>query len=111
MRRDWIIGFLLNEVLPIPEKMRKTNNFALKEGKALSFQELQLVGLDIAFIADPSIIAHVISDKEVEFEGKKWRLSPLTRELFTRKGTVNSSGAYQGSQYWEYDGMKLADIM
>ena len=45
------------------------------------------------------------------FEGEKWFLSPLTNEIETRKGTVTKSGSYQGTQYWEFDGIKLADIM
>ena len=110
-RSEWIIAYLLTEVLPIPDQMRKTNNFTPKEGRRLSFQELQLIGLDITFIDDPSIKAHVIGDKEVEFEGKKWRLSPLTKEIQTRRGKVNPSGSYQGAQWWEFDGIKLADIM
>ena len=110
-RADWIIAYLLEKTLPIPEGMRKTNNFSVKEGGGLSFQELQLVGLEINFIEDVSIAAKVVSDKEVEFEGKKWRLSPLTKELKTRNGTVNKSGSYQGAQYWEYDGIRLIDII
>lgn len=110
-RTEWMTDFLLTEVLAIPDKMRKINNFLVKEGRGLSFQELQLVGLDIDFIEDPSIRAHVVSDKEVEFEGKTWRLSPLTREIQTRRGKVNSSGAYQGAYFWEYDGIRLSDIM
>lgn len=110
-RANWIIDYLLQKVLPIPDEMRKTNNFSIKEHNGLSFQELQIIGDEIDFIADPSITAKVVSDKEVEFEGKKWRLSPLTREIQTRRGAVNSSGSYQGAQYWEYDGMKLADII
>ncbi len=110
-RESWIIDYLLNDVLPIPDKMRRTNNFKIKAGRHLSFQELQIIGEDINFIGDTSIVAHVVGDKVVEFEGKKWNLSPLTREIQTRRGTVNASGSYQGAQYWEYDGMKLADIM
>ena len=110
-RAKWMIGFLLQEVLPIPDSMRKTNNFRVKNGKHLSFQELQLIGEDIYFIANPSIIAHVVGDKDVEFEGKKWKLSGLTKELQTRRGLLTPSGSYQGAQYWAYDGMKLADIM
>lgn len=102
---------MLEEVLKIPNNRRKINNFIAKEHNGLSFQELQLIGLEINFIADPSIKAHVVGNKEVEFEGKVWKLSPLTREIQTRRGVVNQSGAYQGAQYWEYDGMKLADIM
>lgn len=110
-RADWIIAYLLNDVLPIPDNMRKTNNFSPKEGRYLSFQNLQLIGLDISFVDDPSIIAHVVSDKEVEFEGKKWRLSPLTKEIQTRRGKVNASGSYQGAWWWEFDGIRLSEIM
>ena len=110
-RTSWISNFLVEKVIPIPEKMRKTNNFRLKEGRGLSFQELQLIGLDIYFADDPSIKARVVSDKEVEFEGKNWKLSQITRELYTRRGTVNASGAYQGSRYWKYDDVLLYDII
>lgn len=110
-RADWIIAYLLNDVLPIPDSMRKTNNFSPKEGRYLSFQNLQLIGLDISFVDDPSIIAHVVSDKEVEFEGKKWKLSPLTKEIQTRRGKVNASGSYQGAWWWEFDGIRLSEIM
>lgn len=110
-RAQWIIEYLTNNVMPIPDNRRRVNNFKIKTHKGLSFQDLQLIGLNIAFLSDESIVAHVVSDKEVEFEGKRWRLSPLTREIQTRKGVVNASGAYQGAQYWTYDGMKLADIM
>ena len=111
-RGKWITDYLLQEVLPVPDNMRLTNNFKAREGKrGLSFQELQLIGMDISFIDDPTIIAHVVSDKEVEFEGKKWRLSPLTREIQTRRGLVNASGAYQGAQYWQYDDTKLAELI
>lgn len=110
-RAKWIVSYLLDRVMPIPDSMRRTNNFIVKEGRRLSFQELQLIGLDIRFVEDSSIVAHVVGDKEVEFEGKKWRLSPLTREIQTRRGKVNPSGSYQGAVYWEYEGIKLADIM
>lgn len=109
-RSKWIIDYLLKEVLPIPDDMRKTNNFVMKKN-GLSFLELQLIGQIIDYVSDNSIHAKVVSDKEVEFEGKKWRLSPLTREIETRKGTVNASGSYKGAQYWEYDGIKLIDII
>ena len=50
--------------------MRKTNNFKIKAGRHFSFHELQIIGEDINFIDDPTIIAHVVGDKEVVFEGK-----------------------------------------
>lgn len=110
-RRDWIIKLLINKVLPIPEQMRRTNNFTTRASSRLSFEELQLIDCKISFIEDTTITAKVIGDTTVEFEGSKWKLSPLTRELKKRNGTINKSGAYQGAQYWEYEGIKLADIM
>lgn len=110
-RRNWIIELLSKEILPIHDKMRKTNNFVSEGSNRLSFLELQLIDCWITFVEDKTISVKVVGDKEVEFEGDKWKLSPLTRELKTRNGTVNKSGAYQGAQYWEFDGIKLADIM
>lgn len=110
-RTRWITNYLLQHVLEIPDKMRITNNFAQKEGRGLSFQELQLIGLEINFIDDPEIIAKVVSDNEVEFEGKKWKLSPLTREIQTRRGKVNASGGYSGAYWWEFDGIRLSDVI
>ncbi len=110
-RADWIIKYLLEDVLAIPDKMRRVNNFRIKEGGGLSFQSLQLIGLDIEFADDPSIKARVVADKEVEFEGKKWRLSPLTKEIQSRRGMLNPSGVYSGPQYWMFDGIRLTDIM
>lgn len=110
-RSEWIIGFLLKEVLPIPAEMQKTNNFAAKERRGLSFEDLQLIGKEIDFIADPQITAKVVSDDEVEFEGQKYKLSQLTREIYTRKGRVSPSGSYRGAQHWAYEGQKLIDMM
>ena len=110
-RAKWIIIYILRYVLPIPEEMRHANNFSAKKSRSLSFSELSLLDEYITFIKDKSIKAKVVSDNEVLFEGKKWRLSPLTRELETRRGTVTPSGSYQGSVYWEYNGNRLADMI
>ena len=110
-RQRWMTDYLLKEVIPIPDDMRMANNFSAKEKNALSFIELELVGQEIVFSADHTYTARVVSDKEVEFEGKKLRLSPLTRQIFERMGRVTASGSYQGSRYWEYNGVKLVDMM
>ena len=110
-RTKWIIDYLLQNVLPIPDTMRKVNNFTINKKREFSFEKIGLIGKNINFIDDKSIIVKVKTDKQVEFEGKLWRLSPLTRELFERMGKVNNSGAYQGAKYWEYDGDKLYTLM
>lgn len=64
----------------------------------------------ICFVGDPSIKAVVVSNRQVLFEGETYYLSPLVREIYRRKGTVSSSGAYQGPAFFTYFGKKLIDI-
>lgn len=109
-RSEWIIDYLLKNIVPIPESMRGTNNFIPKEGRHLSFVELGLIGETINFIDDVNITARVIDDKHVEFEGQEWSLSPLTREIYERKGKFRASGSYSGADHWEYDGLKLSSV-
>ena len=77
----------------------------------LSFVDLKIVGEDICFVDDPSIKARVVDDKKVEFEGKIWKLSPLTREIQTRRNALNNSGSYSGPDFWTYQGMRLSTLM
>ena len=109
-RSNWLIRVLLDDVLPIPYSMRKSNNFSTKESSRFSFEHIGLIGKEVHFADDYDITAKVVNDREVLFEGKRWKLSPLTREIYTRKGTVNNSGAYQGPLFWTYNGVRLTDI-
>lgn len=67
-------------------------------------------GTEIVFAENESFVAYVENEREVMFEGRLWYLSPLTRELFTRLGKVNSSGAYQGPLYFKFNGKRLTEI-
>ena len=64
----------------------------------------------ITFRFDPNITAKVVGGREVEYNGSVYKLSPLTRVIMERLGRLNTSGAYQGSQYWDYKGERLAAI-
>ncbi len=48
--------------------------------------------------------------REVEYDGEVYKLSPLTREIFQKKGKCSASGAYQGAVYWMFNGKKLKDL-
>jgi hypothetical protein len=67
-------------------------------------------GEEIVFIADKEIIAKVVGEREVEYGGQVWKLSPLTYKIYEQRGELNSSGAYQGAAYWLYKGKKLKDL-
>ena len=60
------------------------------------------------FIQDKSIIAKVCGEREVEYDGQVWKLSPLTNKIFEQKGRL--TGSYQGANYFEYMGKKLKDL-
>jgi hypothetical protein len=67
------------------------------------------VGALIEFVREPSFKATVASAKEVEFEGRRLKLSPLARILFERIGQGNTSGAYAGPQYFSYEDEILSE--
>ena len=112
-RTTWLINELLNKIIPIPEDKRKSNNFSHYNlnNHSFSFRKLNIIGETIYFIKDERFSAKIVSDKEVEFENKRYKLSPLTRLLMNRIGEGNKSGAYQGSVFWQYDGKRLLDLM
>ncbi|USN96919.1 MAG: GIY-YIG nuclease family protein [Candidatus Nomurabacteria bacterium] len=99
-----------------PEKINKEKEFdevatARKQGALFSFYRKGLQdGDEINFISDKSIIATVSGEREVEYGGQVWKLSPLTYKIFEDKGQLNSSGAYQGANYWQFNNHKLKDL-
>lgn len=112
-RQKWLIDRILNDVLPVPDSMRQKNNYTenkRRSGKNLSLKELGLIGKEIHFVEDDSITATVVDENKVMFEGEETKLSPLTRKIYTRLGRANASGAYQGGNYWTYNGVKLIDM-
>lgn len=67
-------------------------------------------GEEIFFIADKDITATVVGERDVEYGGQIYKLSPLTLKIYQQKGNSNKSGAYQGAAYWQYKGKKLKDL-
>lgn len=64
----------------------------------------------ITFIDDSRIQPIVANNRQVYYEGEKWYLSALVKEIYSRKGNVNNSGAYQGPAYFEFNGIILKDL-
>lgn len=68
-------------------------------------------GEEIVFIADKDITAKVVGERDVEYGGQVFKLSPLTLKIYQQKGNSNKSGAYQGAAYWQYKCKKLKDLL
>lgn len=99
-----------------PEKINKEKQFdqvatIRKQGALFSFYRKGLkIGDEISFIADNKVVATVTGEREVKYGDQNWKLSPLTYKIYEDKGQLNSSGAYQGANYWQYSGKKLKDL-
>lgn len=82
-----------------------------KQSERFSFYKKGLKnGDEIIFIDDNEIIAKICGEREVEYGGQIWKLSPLTYKLYEQKGKLNTSGAYQGAAYFKYKDKKLKDL-
>jgi uncharacterized protein with ParB-like and HNH nuclease domain len=113
IRAEYLVNIILNKILPLTESLKTSNNYSLERKTAgsnrLSFANLDLIGKEIVYWDDTSIIAEVVGNRDVKFEDKIWKLSPLTREIETRKNRRNKSGAYWGAPMWKYQGKTLED--
>jgi hypothetical protein len=82
-----------------------------QQGAQFSFYKKGLKNGDkIVFANDETIVAKVVGEREVEYGGQIWKLSPLVYKIFEQKGQLNSSGAYQGAKYFKFNGKKLTDL-
>lgn len=112
--RQLLLSF--NGEVIYPDKVDKEKEFdvvtvARKQSALFSFYRRGLHdGDEIRFIPDNTIIATVVGEREVEYGDQNWKLSPLTYKIFEDKGQLNSSGAYQGANYWQFNGKKLKDL-
>ena len=109
-RAKWLTSFIATRVLTIPDELNKAAATATTRATRISLAGLGLVGKTIEFIDEPSYKALVVSDAQVEFEGRRWRLSPLTYELKKRIGIENPSGSYRGAAHWAYEGKRILDM-
>ena len=67
-------------------------------------------GEEVVFIDDKNVVAKVVGEREVEYTGQRWKLSPLAYKLYEQRGELTASGAYQGAAYFLYKGKKLKDL-
>lgn len=71
-----------------------------------------LIGIEVGELVrfdETGLMVRVVSDNQVEHEGKVYKLSRFVRE-FLPSHLQNTSGAYQGSKYFSYHGRVLEDL-
>jgi len=82
-----------------------------RESRLFSFYKKGLKNGDVVVFKDnEKITAKVVGEREVEYEGQIWKLSPLTYKLYEQRGELNGSGAYAGADYFKYNGKRLREL-
>ena len=80
-----------------------------RQGRLFSFYKKGLKnGDEIVFKDDEKITAKIVGEREVEYDGQIWKLTPLAYKLYEQRGKLNASGA--GADYFKYKGKKLRDL-
>lgn len=82
-----------------------------EEGRKPPFK-FNMIGIEtgetVTFVPT-DVDVKVVSDRKVEYEGKKYTLAEFTRK-FMPEDKRNASDAYQGPKYFTYKGCILDDI-
>ncbi len=99
-----------------PENVNKEQRFdavskTRAESNYFSFYRIGLKNGDqISLCYDATITAKIVGEREVEYSGYIYKLTPLTRKIAEEIGKANKSESYRGAQYWCYNGVRLADM-
>jgi uncharacterized protein with ParB-like and HNH nuclease domain len=112
-RRDKMVDLLINDVLVLPDNRKRASNWHQESrNDAFDIRQImnQLIGQNIHFTSDHRIVATVLSDSLVSFEGKEWSISGLTKELKKREGDISPKSQFQGANYWMWGDTRLADL-
>ena len=100
---------LYEDNLPVVAKdVEKKDKREIKRGR-FKFSMVNIpIGSTLTFIPT-GIEVKVASDDQIEYEGRIYKLSPFVG-TFMPADKRNTSGAYQGSKYFSFNGRVLEDI-
>ena len=104
-----------NSVTIAPKTVTPHNQYLSYTPKAtrLTFAMLGIpVGSELTFIQNPNIKAHTIDDQNMIIldDGTRCTLSKAVAIIKRNLGTATQSEAYQGGNFWLYNGEKLTSI-
>lgn len=114
-RQDYLIDLITQKILDIPASFKRASNWNQSDRDSTSFDQRAklnpLIGETIEFVANPAMVAQVVSDSRVLFEGEEWALGPLTKALKERSGAkISKTSNFHGASNWSWDGVKLVDL-
>ncbi|GAA3665247.1 DUF262 and DUF1524 domain-containing protein [Arthrobacter ginkgonis] len=114
-RQDYLIELITQKILGVPASFKHASNWNQSDRDSTSFDQRAklnpLIGETIEFVSNPAMVAQVVSDSRVLFEGEEWALGPLTKVLKERSGAkISKTSAFHGASNWSWDGVKLVDL-
>lgn len=109
-RTNNLIKFVLEDILPIPDYFIDPPDDGKGKQKKKNYMELGLIGKFIKYKDDKSIVACVVSKDEIEYEGKNWAISTLTKYIKSKRGERNPDASVNGKKFWEYNGKTIFDL-
>ena len=109
-RTNNLIKFVLEDILPIPDYFIDPPDDEKGKQKKKNYMELGLIGKFINYKDDKSIVACVVSKDEIEYEGKNWAISTLTKYVKSKRGERNPDASVNGKKFWEYNGKTIFDL-
>lgn len=75
-----------------------------KRGETFSFTKCQIpVGSEIVYIYDESVVAKVVDDRKIEYQGEIMYMTSLAKKL------VGKNNGVQGPAYFKYNGIILPE--
>lgn len=93
------------------EEIAKIVQEIAERKKPLTFKEYGIeIGSELVFVDDPLVRATVVSQKQVEYEGKRYSLSALAAKLLVKYRGRKESTPAQGPLYFKYQGTIVADL-
>lgn len=82
-----------------------------KQGELFNIYDKGIKNGDVlVFAGDPIIKVKVVGEREVEYNGVVYKLSPLALKLYTDMGKNNPSKSYRGAEHFLYKGTKLTKL-
>ena len=99
----------IEDYFGIPRKQRVKQENKAKRKAPLTFSMIG-ISLGATLVFEPTKLkVTVISDNEIAYFGKRYKLSAFVKEFYPKEKQYNS-GAYQGSRFFSYRGKLLEEI-
>lgn len=109
-RTECLIEFILKQLLPVPNYLFNSISGGTRPKKKKNYVELGLVGKIIHYKDDRSIVARIVSEDKIEYEGEQISISTLTKKIKLKRGECKSDASFNGKLFWVYNGKTIFDL-